>query len=211
MAVPDAVERGLVDSLRRPEGNITGTSVPLFDLTIKQLQVLKEINPRLKRIIVVQGDLDPGERKTVDRLRGAAAALGLDAAGISVTDAKEIEQALAVAQKSVPAVLAIGSIPHVVNNRVRVLSQEYKLPFVTAWRAWEGGGGSTLIAYGPHFPTVAERTAALIDGILKGAPPANLPVEEPTRYELVIDGVMVKALGLTIPPTLLLRADQVIE
>jgi ABC transporter substrate binding protein len=80
MAVPDVVEHGLADSLARPGGNVTGTSIPLYDLTVKQLQVLKEINPRIKRIIVVQGGLDRGNRQTVDRLRGAAASLGLDAA-----------------------------------------------------------------------------------------------------------------------------------
>jgi putative ABC transport system substrate-binding protein len=79
------------------------------------------------------------------------------------------------------------------------------------WRGWEGGGSSTLIAYGPHFSTVADRTAAIIDRILKGARPGDLPVEQPTSYELVIDGVMAKALGLTIPPSVRARADEILE
>ncbi|MGH2361219.1 MAG: ABC transporter substrate-binding protein [bacterium] len=210
MAVPDVVEHGLVDSLARPGGNISGMSIPLYDLTVKQLQILKEINPRIKRIIVVQGDLARGERQTVDRLREAATSLGLDA-GISVTDARDAEQALATAQATATGVLAIGSMPIVVHRRVRALALERKLPFIMPWRAWEGGGGSTLVAYGPRFPAVAQRTAALIDRILKGTRPADLPVEEPTNYELVIDGVMAKALGLTIPPGVRARADEVLD
>jgi putative ABC transport system substrate-binding protein len=210
MAVPDVVEHGLVDSLARPGGNISGTSIPLYDLTVKQLQVLKEINPRLKRVIFVHGDLDRGTLQTVNRLRGAAAVLGLDA-GIGVTDARNVEQALGEAQAGTSGLLAIGSMPPVVQRRVRALALERKLPLVQPWRAWEGGGTSTLIMYGPRFPAVAERTAALIDRILKGARPADLPVEQPTSYELIIDGVMAKALGLTIPPGVRARADEVLD
>jgi len=210
MAVPDAVEHGLVDSLGHPGGNISGISVPLFDLTMKQLQILTEINPRLKGIIVVHGDLDRGQRQTVDRLRGAAASLRLDA-GISVTEARNVEQALATAPAGVRAVLAIGSMPIAVERGIRLLALERKLPFIMPWRAWEGGSTGTLIGYGPRFPAVAERTVALIDRILKGARPGDLPVEEPTSYALVIDGVMVKALGLTIPPSVRARADEVLD
>lgn len=210
MAVPDVVEHGLVDSLARPGGNITGTSIPSYDLTIKQLQLLKEINPRLNGIVVVHGDLNRGDRHMVDRLREASARLRLDA-GVSVTDVMNVEKALATVHAGASGVFVIGSMPHVVQRRVRVLALERKLPLVIPWRAWQGGGGSTLIAYGPSFPAVAERTAALIDRILKGARPGNLPVEEPTSYELVIDGVMAKALGLTIPPGVRARADEVLE
>jgi putative ABC transport system substrate-binding protein len=209
MAVADVVEHGLVDSLGHPGGNITGTSVPLHDLIVKQLQVLKEINTRLKNIVVVQGDLDLGERQAMDRLRGAAASLQLDG-GISVTDVSNVERALAAAPAGASAVLAIGNMPIVVHRRVRILAFERKLPFVVPWRAWQGQS-STLITYGPRFPAVAERTAALIDRIVKGARPGDLPVEEPTSYELVIDGVMAKALGLTIPPGVRARADEVLD
>ena len=86
-----------------------------------------------------------------------------------------------------------------------------QLALVMAWRAWQGGGGSALIAHGPRFPAVAERTAVIIDRILKDARPGHLPVEEPTSYELIIDGVMAKALGLTIPPGVRARADEVLD
>ena len=210
MAVPDVVEHGLVNSLARPGGNITGTSIPSYDLTIKQLQVLKEINPRFKGIVVVQGDLTRGERQTVERVRGAAASLRLDA-GVNVTDLANVEQGLAAAPAGASAVLIVGNIPITVHRRVRVLALERKLALVMAWRAYHGGGGSTLIAYGPRFSAVAERTAAFIDRILKGARPGDLPVEEPTSYELIIDGVMAKALGLTIPPAVRARADEVLD
>lgn len=211
MAVPDVVEHGLADSLSRPGGNLSGTSIPLYDLTVKQLQVLKEINPRLKRVICVQwGDLERGDRRTVDRLRGAAVSLGFDA-GISVTDAQNAEQALAAAPIGSSGVLNIGSMPMVVHRRIQALALERKLPLITPWRAWEGGRSNSLITYGPHFSAVADRTAAIIDRIIKGAAPKDLPVEEPTSYELVIDGVMAKALGLTIPPGVKARADEVLE
>jgi ABC transporter substrate binding protein len=157
MAVPDVVEHGLVESLARPGGNICGTSVPSYDLMVKQLQVLKEIDPRLRRLVVVQGDLDRGERETVNRLRGAAASLQLDA-GISVTDASTVEHAFTAADREV-GILVIGNIPHVLHRRIRTLALERKVPFITPWRPWEGGGSSTLVAYGPHFSAVAERTA----------------------------------------------------
>jgi putative ABC transport system substrate-binding protein len=210
MAVPDVVDNGLVDSLGRPGGNISGTSIPTYDLTIKQLEVLKEINPRLKSVVVVQGDLDRGDRRMVDRLRRAAGSLKLDA-GISVTDARNLEQALSATPAGATAVLIVGSMPNPVHRRVRELVLERKLPLVIPWRAWQGGATSTLIMYGPRFPALAERTAALIDRIVRGARPGDLPVEEPTSYELIIDGVMAKALGLTIPPSVRARADDVLD
>jgi ABC-type uncharacterized transport system substrate-binding protein len=210
MAVPDAVEHGLVASLARPGGNITGTSIPIYDLTIKQVEVLKEINPRLKGIVVVHGELDRAERQTMDRLRGAAASLQL---GITASDLGNVEQALAKAPAGASTVLTIGNIPYVIERRIRQLALERKLPLIRPWYAWEGvgGAGTALIAYGPRFSAVAERTAALIDRIVRGSRPADLPVEQMTSYELIIDGVMAKALGLTIPQSVLLRADQVIE
>ena len=210
MAVPDVVEHGLVNSLARPGGNVTGTSIPSLDLTIKQLQVLKEINPRLQSIVVVQGDLHRGERQTVERLRGAATSLRLDA-GVNVTDLANFEQALTAAPAGAGAVLVVGNIPYVVRRRVQALALERKLALIMAWRPRQGGDIGTLVAYGPRFSAIAERTAAFIDRILKGARPGDLPVEEPTSYELIIDGVMAKALGLTIPPGVRARADEVLD
>jgi putative ABC transport system substrate-binding protein len=210
MAALDVVEHGLVASLARPGANITGMSVPMYDLIVKQLQVLKEINPRLHGVIVVHGDLDRGDRQNLDRLRGAAASLRLDG-GISVAEAGNLEQALGAAPVGVTGALVIGNIPHVIQRRVRVLTLERKLPLLMPWRAWAGGGSGLLITYAPRFVAVAERTAAFVDRIIKGARPGDLPVEEPTSYELIIDGVMAKALGLTIPAGVRARADEVLE
>jgi len=210
MAVPDVVENGLVASLRRPGANITGTTVPTYDLTAKQLEVLKEINPRLKGVVVIQAGLDPAEHQTVDRLREAAATLQLDA-GITVTDVTSFEPALGAAPAGASSVLVIGNIPHVVQRRIRVRALERKLPLIMPWRAWDIGGSGTVIVYGPRFSAVAKRTAAFVDRILKGTRPGDLPVEEPTSYELVIDGVMAKALGLSIPPGVRARADEVLD
>jgi putative ABC transport system substrate-binding protein len=192
MAVPDVVEHGLVSSLRRPGSNVSGTSVPMYDLTIKQLQLLKEISPRLKSLVVIQGDLDRGQRQMVDRLRGATASLQLDA-GIRVTDVTNVEQALSAAPAGTSAVVAIGNLPFIVQRRVEEVAFERRLPFVAPWRALYGGGGSPLISYGPRFPVLAERTASLIDRIVKGAHPQDLPMEEPTSYELIIDGQGARA------------------
>jgi ABC-type uncharacterized transport system substrate-binding protein len=211
MGVPDAVEHGLVESLRRPGGNISGTTFPLYDLTAKQLQVLKEIDPGLRRLIVIQGDLGSGERQTLDRLQAAAAALGLDG-GIRVIADRDLDHAFVAAPpERTSAILAIGSLPIVVHRRIRTIALERKVPFIMPWRPWEAGSNGTLVAYGPHFPAVAERTAVFIDRIVKGARPGDLPVEQPTSYELVIDGVMAKALGLTIPPGVRARADEVLD
>lgn len=212
MAVPDVVEHGLVASLRQPGGNITGTSIPIYDLTIKQLEVLKEIHPRLKSIVVVYGELDRAEQQAMDRLRGAAGSLRLEA-GISVTDLRNVEQALARAPAGTSAVVVIGNIPTLIEVRIRLLALERKLPLIRPWRPWGGdvGIGTALLAYGPRFSAVAARTAALIARIVRGARPADLPVEEMTTYELVIDSVMAKALGLTIPPAVRARADEVLD
>jgi putative ABC transport system substrate-binding protein len=131
--------------------------------------------------------------------------------GVNVTDLVDFERALTAAPAGAGAVLIVGNIPHVVLRRVRVLALERKLALIMAWRAWQGGASDTLVAYGPRFPAVAERTAAFIDRIFKGARPGDLPVEEPTSYELIIDGVMAKALGLTIPPGVRARADEVLD
>src|SRR5262249_26135595 len=157
-----------------------------YDLTIKQLQVLKEINPRLQRIVVLQGDLARGDRQMVDRLRGAAASLRLEG-GVDVTDTANVERALAAAPAGASAVLSIGSMPPVVLRRVRVLALERKLPLVVPWSAWHGSSSTTLVSYGPRFAAIAEHTATLIDRIVKGTRPGDLPVEQPTSYELVID------------------------
>jgi putative ABC transport system substrate-binding protein len=171
MAVPDAVEHGLVASLARPGGNITGTSVPIYDLTIKQVQVLKEINPRLKRIVVVHGELDLPDRKTMDRLRGAAASLQLEA-GITVTDLRNVEQALAAAPAGASTVLTIGNIPYVVERRIRQLALERKLPLITPWRAWEGaaGLGTAVIAYGRRGSQPSRSARPLLSIALSKAP-----------------------------------------
>ena len=208
MAVPDVVERGLVASLSRPGGNITGTSVPMYDLMIKQIEVLKEINPRLRGLVAAHGALDRAERETIDRLRAAVGSLRLDA-GITVTDLSNVDQALVAAPARASAVLVIGNIPYVTERRIRQLALERKLPLITPWRPW--GSGTALIAYGPRFAAVTERTATLIERIVKGARPSDLPVEQMTSYVLVIDGVMAKALGLTIPPGVRARADEVLE
>jgi len=209
MAVPDVLEHGLVTSLRRPGGNITGTSVPIYDLTIKQVEVLKQINPRLKGIVVVHDQIDRAERQFTDRLRSAATSLQLEA-GITLTDVASVEQTLAKAPAGATTVLAIGNIPYVTERRIRQLAFERKMPFIKPWRFWDVPG-TTLVAYGPRLSAVAERTATLIDRILKGSRPGDLPVEQPTSYELVIDGVMAKAFGLTIPPDVRARADEVLD
>jgi ABC-type uncharacterized transport system substrate-binding protein len=128
-----------------------------------------------------------------------------------VTDVTGVEPALGAAPAGATSVLVIGNVPHVVQRRIRVRALERKLPLIMPWRAWDTGSSGTLVTYGPRFSAVAKRTAAFVDRIIKGTRPGDLPVEEPTSYELVIEGVMAKALGLSIPPGVRARADEVLD
>jgi putative tryptophan/tyrosine transport system substrate-binding protein len=210
-AVVDPVATGLVANLARPGQNVTGLTMMTPELTGKQLALLKEIIPKLSRAALLWNPANPGNAPQLRAAREAARVLGVrlqpfEARGPSAIDAafgamnRERAEGLIVLVDS----MLSGHGKHIVD-----LAENHHLPAVYGLPDLAKAGG--LIAYGVDAPALFRRTATYVDKILKGAKPADLPVEQPTKFELVINLKTAKALGLTIPPSILLRADQIIE
>ncbi len=210
-ALGDPVGTGLVTSLARPGGNITGTTLLASGLSAKRLGLLKEIVPRLSRVLVLTYPEDPIAAPQVKGLESAAHSLRVKLLVRDIRTADDLPAAFDTgARGGAEGVLTTAeSIFVVQRNRVVQLAAQHKLPALYPYRAVVDAGG--LMAYESAMPDLLARTAAYVDRILKGAKPADLPVEQPTKFELVINLKTAKALGLTIPQSVLLRADQVIE
>jgi putative tryptophan/tyrosine transport system substrate-binding protein len=209
--VPDPVGAGFVDSLARPGGNATGFMLFEYGIGGKWLELLREIAPGVTRVGVLR---DPTVTTGIGQwgaIQTAAPSFGLEVSPINLRDGPEIERAVAAfARASNGGLIATGSALTVVHRDLLVtLASQYKLPAIYLGRHFVAAGG--LISYGPDFLDQYRRAAGYIDRILKGEKPADLPVQAPTKYELVINLKTAKALGLTVPPTLLARADEVIE
>ena len=209
--VNDPVGNGFVASLGRPGGNITGLSNLAPELSGKRLELLKEIVPRLSRVAVVGTSTHPGNAQALRETELAAGAFGVQHQFLDIRDPKDIETAFRAASKGrADAALVLSSAvfaPH--RTQIADLAVKNRLPAVYGQPEYVDAGG--LMYYGPNINDLFRRAAFYVDKILKGAKPADLPVEQPTKFELVINLKTAKALGLTIPPSLLLRADQVIE
>jgi putative ABC transport system substrate-binding protein len=206
---PDKI--GLVDSLSRPGGNVTGLSNIGPELSGKKLELLKEIAPKASRVAVLFNPASEVEPLTVRELSGAAPAVGIEIQAVEVRSPDDFPAAFAALSSSrVHALLAIGNP---INFRGRQLIADFalknRLPSIYDERLFVDAGG--LMSYAPSFTDSFRRAATYVDKILRGAKPADLPVEQPTKLELVINLKTAKALGLTIPPSLLQRADQVVE
>jgi putative tryptophan/tyrosine transport system substrate-binding protein len=209
--VPDPVGAGFVDSLARPGGNATGFMLFEYGIGGKWLELLREIAPGVTRVGVLR---DPTVTTGIGQwgaIQTAAPSFGLEVSPINLRDGPEIERAVAAfARVSNGGLIATGSALTVVHRDLLVtLASQYKLPAIYLGRHFVAAGG--LISYGPDFLDQYRRAAGYIDRILKGEKPADLPVQAPTKYELVINLKTAKALGLTVPPTLIARADEVIE
>jgi ABC-type uncharacterized transport system substrate-binding protein len=209
--VPDPVGAGFVDSLARPGGNATGFMLFEYGIGGKWLELLKQIAPGVTRVGVLR---DPTVTTGIGQwgaIQTAAPSFGLDVIPINLRDAHEIERAITdFARPSNGGLIATGSARTVVHRDLLVtLATRYKLPTVFLGRHFVTAGG--LISYGPDFLDQYRLAAGYVDRILKGEKPADLPVQAPTKYELVINLKTAKALGLEAPPTLLARADEVIE
>jgi putative tryptophan/tyrosine transport system substrate-binding protein len=205
----DPLGTRIVASLAKPGGNITGMSLATPELAGKRLEFLKEVVPKLTRLTVVG---DPSHRQVeVRQTQKAAAALGLTLALIEVTRAEGLDTALGEVARARPQALLVLNSSLTVTHRSRIIdfALKHRVPLVSSTSDWAAAGA--LIAYAPSITETCRRAAAFVDKILKGANPADLPIEQPTKFELVINLKTAKALGLTIPPTLLQRADQVIE
>jgi ABC-type uncharacterized transport system substrate-binding protein len=205
----DPVGIGFVASLARPGGNITGFSVFEYGLSGKWLELLKEIAPRVTRVAVLR-DLTIGLGQ-LGAIQSVAPSLGVELTPIGVRDADEIERGImAFAQGANGGLIATGSTGALFHRGpIVALAARHRLPAVYFARYYVTGGG--LISYGPDFVDQFRRAAGYADRILKGEKPADLPVQAPTKFELAINLKTAKALGLNVPPSLLARADEVIE
>jgi putative tryptophan/tyrosine transport system substrate-binding protein len=212
MTVTDPVGSGLVTSLARPGGNITGTTSFSMDLSGKRLELLKEMVPNLSRVAVFWDPESPGNKPQMQGIEVAAQALGLQLQSVELRRPDvDLESAFQSAVKEQAGAVITMSGPSQALSRARVaqLAAKSRLPAIYPEEAFVDAGG--LISYGPNRYDTYRRMAIYVDKILKGAKPADLPVEQPTKFELVINLKAAKQIGLTIPPNLLARADRVIK
>jgi ABC-type uncharacterized transport system substrate-binding protein len=209
-AAGDPVGIGLVASLSRPGGNVTGLSVQLADLAGKRLELLREFIPGLRRLAIMGNVGNPFTVLEMGETQAAAHTLGLEVATLKIRRAQDIAPAFEGLGGRAQA-LYVASDPVLATNRVRVvtLALSARLPTIYGFREYVDAGG--LMSYGPNFPDQFRRAADHVDKILHGAKPADLPVEQPTKFDLVINLTTAKALGLEIPDRLLALADEVIE
>jgi len=208
---PDPVQLGLVVSLGRPGGNVTGTTTLSADLSIKQLELLKEAVPRAVRIAVLWNPSNPWHPLALKGVEAAARSLAVQLQILEVRGSEEFDSAFAaMTRKRAEAVLILAD-PLSVFYRTRLadLAAKRRLPAMYGTRQYVDAGG--LMSYWAHQADLYRRVGSYVDRILKGARPRDLPVEQPTKFEFVINLKTAKALGLTIPPSLLQRADEVIQ
>jgi len=208
--VIDPLGAGLVPSLARPDGNVTGLSV-MTEGVGKQLEALKEVVPKLSRVAVLSNPANPGSAPQLREAEIAARALALRLQFLQARDPQEIDSAFAAMTKERAGALVVLA-DAIFTNQVKQIAElavKSRLPSMYGLREYVDAGG--LMVYSPDTLELERRAASYVDKILKGAKPGDLPIQQPTKFELVINIKTAKVLGLTIPPSLLLRADQVIE
>ena len=206
----DPVGSGLVANLARPGGNLTGLSAQNVDLTGKRFELLREIVPGLRRLAVLFNGNNPTATIEIDIVRTAASPLGIEVSPSAILGAEDIAPAIARIAKQADALFVVGEpLTFTHRTRINTLALAAHLPTNYPTRGYVEVGG--LMSYGPNFSASFRRAADYVHKILLGAKPGDLPVEQPTRYDLVVNLTTAKALGLTIPESFLLRADEVIE
>src|SRR5262245_12206186 len=206
----DPVGAGFVSSLARPGGNITGLSLQTTDLAAKRLELLREVVPGIHRLGVLANIGNAAAVPEIDEVQAAARILGIDVAMFEMRRAEDITSAFATFRSGTEAIY-VCTDPLVLAQRARIntLAVAARLPTIYGPREHVEAGGP--MSYGANFPDLFRRAADSVDKILRGAKPGDLPVEQPTKFDLVVNLTTAKALGLEIPPTLLARADEVIE
>jgi putative tryptophan/tyrosine transport system substrate-binding protein len=205
----DPVGNGFVASLARPGGNITGLSVLSPELSGKRLEILKEVVPKLSRVAVI-GGTDPGTTEALKETERAARSLGVQIQYLQIGDPNDIDRAFRTARKEHDAVLLLTTVVATSQRRQFVdAAIKNRLPVTYFRREFVEDGG--LMSYGVSYTDMDRRAATFVDKILRGAKPADLPVEQPTKFELVINLKTAKQIGLTIPQRVLARADRVIK
>jgi putative ABC transport system substrate-binding protein len=210
-AVGDPVGSGIVASLARPGGNVTGLSLLDTDLDGKRIELLKEAVPGLTRIAMLWSPNDPGMTLTFGRVEVASHTLRLALQSLAVRDVGEFPEVLHAAGTGRAEALIVTAQPFTIRHQMQILdvASKLRLPAIYTDRRFVDAGG--LMAYGPSLVDAYRRAATYVDKILKGTKPADLPVEQPTKFELVINLKTAQVLGLTIPPSVLARADEVIQ
>jgi putative ABC transport system substrate-binding protein len=209
--VTDPVGAGFIDSLAHPGGNATGFLLFEYSISGKWLELLKEVAPRVTRVAVIRDAAQTAGTGQFAVIQSVAPSLGMEVSTINMRDAAEIERAIAAFARTADGglILTASALSVVHRNLIVRLAALHKLPAVYYRRQYAADGG--LISYGPDVAEQNRRAARYVDRILKGEKPADLPVQAPNKYELVINLKTAKALGLTVPPTLLARADELIE
>jgi putative ABC transport system substrate-binding protein len=208
----DPVGEGFVVSLAQPGGNITGVSLLMVELPGKRLELLKELGPQRTRVAVLANPAFAVNTLYLRNLTVAAHALGLHLHVVEVRRADELDAAFTAITRAGADALMVLSDPALMDSllgRVAALAATHRLPAMYNWKMYVEAGG--LMFYGPSLPERHRHAATYVDKILKGAKPADLPVEQPTKFELIINLKTAKALGITVPPSLLLLADEVIQ
>jgi len=211
VASHDGVKVGLFASLAHPGGNATGIESLAPDLDVKRLEFLKQAVPKLSRIALLYNSTDPGGAGHVEITRDTAQSLGFQIRPVEVRSAAEFDSAFSDIARDRPDALLVVTDPMVFANRERIIqfTIQQKLPAIFEFKAFADLGG--LMSYGPNMPAMWRRSAYYADKILKGAKPADLPIEQPTKFELIINAKSANAFGLAMPQALLLRADEVIQ
>ena len=209
VSVVDPVELGLIPSLGRPAGNLTGLAISSADLAGKRLELLRELVPKLRRVAVLWDRANPTNSMQLKEAEIAARTLGMQLEPVPVRGANDLDSGFK-AVRGADGLLQVDS-PLFTMHRARIvgLAAASRVPAIYGYREMVEVGG--LMSYGAHLADLHRRAATYVDKILKGARPADLPVEQPTKFELVINTRTAQSLGLVIPPSLLLRTDQVIE
>ena len=211
VTVQDPIASGYIDSLAHPGGNITGLTVIAEQLSGKRLELLKEINPKITRVAVFRSPTTPIHAVLWKETQEAATTLGIKVFPLDIQGPEDIESGFATMAREHASAFIVLPEPISFTNRKKIvdLAAKQRLPAMYPWNEFAESGG--LIVYGPNRDDVWRRSATYVDKILKGANPADLPVEQPTKFELVINLKTAKQIGLTIPPNVLARADKVIK
>jgi putative tryptophan/tyrosine transport system substrate-binding protein len=206
----DPIGSGLVASLARPGGNATGLSIQNIDLAGKRVELLREVVPGLRRLAIMANVGVPDTAAEMREVQAIARTLALDVATLEIRRAEDIAPAFETLKSGTEALFVVGD-PLTFTNRIQINTSALgaRLPTTYAIREFVAAGG--LMSYGTNFPDLFRRAANFVDKILRGMKPADIPVEQPTKFDLVINLKTARALGLDVPPMLLARADEVIE
>jgi putative tryptophan/tyrosine transport system substrate-binding protein len=206
----DPVSAGLVSSLARPGGNVTGMSIQQPDLVGKRLELLREVIPQLRRLAIMANANYAPPMLEAERVRATAHALDLEAARLEIWRSEEIAPAFEAISGKADALYVVSDALIAANRTLIVtLALSARLPTILSYRDYVEAGG--LMSYGPNYADLFRRAADMVDKILHGTKPGDIPVEQPSKFELVINLATARAIGLTVPPTVLTRADEVIE